>query len=672
VRARLRAAREAWRARRARRARPPATVPGRLGGAAVVLLLTATLLVGVLAPPEHCPAVTRGDLRASATAAVGWFVRNQRPDGRWLYLYDRTTGEVDAEPYNVVRHAGAILGLEQAATAGIPGARGSADRGFEWMSRWLTQRDGWTAVSYHGEVAVGASALLVAALAERREATGATDRDELMRGLGRFLVAQVEPSGAVLAYYDIGTGRPVPGTYSKYYTGEAYWALARLHRLLPGGGWGEPADRVGHYLATERDDAEGHRLAIPDHWAAYGLAETVGAPAGPGSSEPAPAAGTTTSAPAEGAGAATDPAGRALTADERAYARHQAGAFGVQVRWFAQRFGPWGAVTRGFRGVPRGGGYGVVGEALSGLWRVARAQPELADVEGPVAERALCNAGQAIEAQSTRSDAAGYAEPARVAGAWFRGGETRMDDQQHMISALLRAEAIATTGRTGRNGPAPPAWLWLVVLVASLNPARTALGLRPAGARVGARPAAARPSTAPPVAGTGRRPPGDADVGDTALGALAGAATLLVAALLADRLASWWHVSPPALRLAAGALAIVGGLSALLTRPSPVVPAGTGRSGAAVAAAVAVVHPVLVVATLAAAVDRGLPVVALALVVGVTTTVGLVGATSRGAARDRPGPEGPRTAALVWAGRLTGVVLAVSGILLILDAAYAP
>ncbi len=102
-----------------------------------------------------------------------------------------------------------------------------------------------------------------------------------MRRLGRFLASQVEPSGAVLAYYDAGTGKPVPDTYSKYYTGEAYWALARLHGQFPDEGWDEPADAVGNYLATERDDAEGHRLAIPDHWAAYGLSETVGAPAGP-------------------------------------------------------------------------------------------------------------------------------------------------------------------------------------------------------------------------------------------------------------------------------------------------------------------------------------------------------------------------------------------------------
>ena len=97
----------------------------------------------------------------------------------------------------------------------------------------------------------------------------------LMRGLGRFLVSQTEPTGALLAQYDPDTGAPVPGEYSDYYTGEAYWALALLHRTFPGEGWGETANRIGNYLATERDDVEDHWPALPDHWAAYGAAETV-------------------------------------------------------------------------------------------------------------------------------------------------------------------------------------------------------------------------------------------------------------------------------------------------------------------------------------------------------------------------------------------------------------
>ena len=115
----------------------------------------------------------------------------------------------------------------------------------------------------------------MAGLDIRREATGDRRYDTLLRRLGRFLVAQTEPSGAVLASYDPIRDRPVPGEYSKYYTGEAYWALARLHLTFPGEGWGKVADRIGAYLATKRDDVEDHFPPIEDHWAAYGLSSTV-------------------------------------------------------------------------------------------------------------------------------------------------------------------------------------------------------------------------------------------------------------------------------------------------------------------------------------------------------------------------------------------------------------
>jgi hypothetical protein len=598
-------------------------------------------VVGVLAPPEHCPTVTRADLRASATEAVDWFVRNQRESGRWLYLYDHTTGDVDAEPYNVVRHAGAILGLEQAATADVPGARASADDGTDWLLDRIIERGDWSAVSYTGEVAVGTSALFLSALAERRAATGDTDHDELMSRLGRFLVSQVEPTGAVLAYYDTRTEAPVPDVRSKYYTGEAYWALARMHRLFPDDGWDAPADLIGHYLATERDDREGHRLAIPDHWAAYGLAETVGAPAGPGW-------------PPDTDGGAV---GRTLTPAERAYARHQAGAFGAQVRWYAQLFGPWGEPTRWFRGEPRGGGYGVVGEALSGLWRVARADPSLADIEGPVAERAMCNAGQAIEAQSTAEEAdelaaAGEEDPGRIQGAWFRDGETRMDDQQHMISALLRAEAIAEAAPSDRGEPAPPAWLWLVALVAALNPLRVAQAVRAPEARL-----AAPRGEAPAPAAT-----------QVAVGGAAGALVVLALAALGDRLASALDMSTPALRLAAGVVAIIGGLVAVFVRPPSAAPIGRDRVGVAVPVAVAVASPALMVGAWSASVDRGLPIVVAALAAGVGALVALMALVPppTGASRYRP------SRLLVRGAQLTGIVLIVAAVLLILDAAYAP
>ena len=426
--------------------------------AAVVLLVAAVLAFGVLAPPERCPDVSADELTARATAAVDWFTRNQLDDGTWLYEYD---GESDRDlgSYNIVRHAGAIMGLYQAATAGIPGALESADRGRAWLLPHLLERDGWTAVSYDGRTAVGATALFVAGLVERRLATGDTSDDNLIRWLSRFLVAQTEPSGAVLSDFDNAAGEPIPDRYSKYYTGEAYWALARVHRLFPDEGWGDTSDRIGNYLATSRDDVEGYWPPLPDHWAAYGLAETVEFPE-------------------------RDP-DRPLTDAELEHTRRQAGLFGNQVRWVSQQAGPWGSAVRGSF-TPRGGGYGVVGEALTGLWLTAQADARLDGIRAPVADRAACIAALAMDAQEVGAEAAAAPAPGRVDGAWFVDGVTRMDDQQHAISALLRTVAVVEDA-ADEGDDAPSWWLWVLALVAAINPVLVAFGVPrgpPRGERV--------------------------------------------------------------------------------------------------------------------------------------------------------------------------------------------
>jgi small neutral amino acid transporter SnatA (MarC family) len=580
----------------------------------LALAATGVLVFGVLSPPESCPAVDAGDLRASATEAAQWFTRNQRPDGTWLYLYDRRSDQ--AEPlYDMTRHAGAAMGLYQAATAGIPGARETADRGVEWALDKLVERDGWAALRSNGQVSTGASALLVAGLVERRLDTGDDRYDERMAQLGRFLLAQTQPSGAVLAHYDLAAGSPVADDYSKYYTGESYWALARLHRLWPDGPWGEAADRIGHYLATRRDEAEDHWPPIPDHWAAYGLSETV----------------------------AFDDrdADRPLTDDELAYARRQAGLFGAQTRWVGQRFGPWGLVVRGPH-VPRGGGYGVMGEALTGLWRAARADPRLADIREPLAERAECVAGLAIRRQSGEADASAARAPDKVRGAWFRDGTTRMDDQQHALAALLRTVAIveADGGAAGSPGrPAPSPWLWLVALAAAFNPCWVALGV-PRGSR-----------------------PHREVVTIAALGGLGGALAVLAISLLSGPLLDALDVSAPAFRIAVGVVGAVAGV-VTFARPAPAPgPALDGRRAALIPVAVPLVlRPALAFLALGAHADRGVPVVAAALALSVALLVAVT-------ARLRPEDVAGRV--VTWSARATAAALVAAGLLLVVDGIFA-
>jgi small neutral amino acid transporter SnatA (MarC family) len=577
----------------------PATRVWRAGATLALLLAVA---FGVLAPPERCPPVTAQELRGAAQATVGWFVRNQHPDGTWLYLYD--AGDDSASPdYNEVRHAGVTMGLYQAAAAGLPGALSSADRGTDRALDRLLERNGWAALTAQGRAPVGASALLLAALVTRRQATGDPRYDDTLRRLARFLVAQTEPSGAVLASYDPARGAPVAGEYSKYYTGEAYWALARLHRTFPGEGWDEAADRIGAYLAASRDQAEDYWPPIPDHWAAYGLAETVQFPE----------------------------RGRPpLTAHEVRYARRQAELFGIQARWLSQRYGPWGAVVRGTY-EPRGGWYGVIGEAFTGLWLTAHHEPRLADLREPIAERATCIAGLAVAAQAGAEDAADAARPERVQGAWFMGQETRMDDQQHALAALLRTVAIVEAGERGPD-PSPSGWLWAAVLVLALNPARAAFGV-PRSTR--------SPTTV------------------TAVGGMIGALAVCAAALAGGPLLEALDVSEPSFRIAAGILAAIAGSGDLFRRPPRPEPALAGWRTALVPVAIPLVaRPTLMVLALGAGADGQVLASAGAMAIGIALLTGLVTALPI---------EGPTGGALKWASRLLAAALIACGIVLAVD-----
>jgi small neutral amino acid transporter SnatA (MarC family) len=579
----------------------------RVWRAGLVLALLLILVFGVGAPPERCPTAGPEELRRSAQAAVDWFVRNQEPDGDWLYEYDARDDSVSPE-YNEVRHAGVTMGLYQAAAAGLPGALRSADRGTDWALARLEEDDDWGAFSYDGRTTTGATALLVAGLAIRREATGDDRYDDDLRRLGRFLVAQTEPSGAVLAEYDADSGAPVPDLYSKYYTGEAYWALALLHRAFPDEDWGEAADRIGAYLATSRDEVEDHWPPIPDHWAAYGQAETVEFP---------------------------DRGDPPLSADELDYAREQAGMFGFQARYLGQLFGPWGAVVRGGY-EPRGGWFGVVGEAITGWWLTAQADARLADLRSPLAERATCVAGLALDEQSDAGDADGAARPERIEGAWFVDGTTRMDDQQHALAGLLRTIPIAQAAGSAPSGnDSPSGWLWAAVLLLALNPARAAFGVPRAG----------------------RSPREVAEL--AALGGVAGGVAVCAAALLGDPLLDALGVSESSFRIAAGIVAALTGAIDVFRRPPGPEPALAGWRAALVPVAVPLVaRPALIVLALGAGADSGVLVAVGAMAVG----VGLL--TAVAAAWPLVGPRGR---VLRWATRLLALGLVASGVLLALD-----
>ncbi len=376
----------------------------------------------VVIPPERRGTEDEATIRRAAEGATAWMVRHQRPDGSYLYEYDRGRDATSSD-YNEVRHAGVTMALYQAAgRMRDASALAAADRGLAWMEAGLVRRGDWVALAPGRRSApLGASALMLVGLTERRLLTGDHGHDDRMRELARFLVSEQAADGSFSRGYDLVADAVERGS-STYYPGESLWALALTNDAFPGEGWDRAADAALHYIATRRDEDEGEDYPpFNDQWAAYGIAELART-------------------------------GK-LDAAEIDYAHRLAARFGLLARTEAQRAGSGrGELLRGE--LSRGARAGTWLEGLAALWRASRLDPRLADLSAPLADRARALAGIMAARQSTREDAAAFPRPALVEGAWFSDDETRMDDQQHAFSGLLYTLDVVE-GRAAREPERP-------------------------------------------------------------------------------------------------------------------------------------------------------------------------------------------------------------------------
>lgn len=380
----------------------------------VLIVGAAVIRIGVV-PAEVCPVVTATEVSASIDAAVAWLVGGMSAEGTYTYGYDKDGDRIN-RGYSDARHGGVTMSLFQTyGVTGDPAILAAADRGLAHALGRIAEHDGWMAWEPGGDIPVGANGLLLAALAIRRGITSERTHDDLMRGMGRFLVSQQQPDGSVFSYWDVGdeTASPVFGPFA---TGEAAWALALLDRQFPGEGWGEAAARTLDYMGNDRNLTEGYLTSLPDHWAAYTVSDLR----------------------------------PDLITDERVeYARRLAGYFGIRLRFEAQRRGTginlW---LRWYPGPPAG--VGTAGEGLGALHRLSLQEARMADLTPPIEERLLCTAGFMVERQISAAEATGAVRPTLEAGAWFYRGYTQMDDQQHVLSTLLAALSVLETSEEDR------------------------------------------------------------------------------------------------------------------------------------------------------------------------------------------------------------------------------
>lgn len=357
--------------------------------AIVYAVVLATLRL-TLASPEGCDAPSSDVLERTAASAATWLADNLRPDGSFLYESDRD-GE-DLGGYNEVRHAGVLLSLYQS------GELEAADRGLEWAEDHLERVDAGRALTMYDRASVGGAALLTAALVERRVQTGEDVHDDLLRDLGRFLVSMQRHDGGFYVSINPASGAVDREGTSRYYPGEALWALARLENLFPGEDWDDAARRAATFIATRRDDVE-DVIAPPlnDHWAAYGFAEMA------------------------------TWATSGVSDDVADYARLLYGRFALLIRTESRRDT---ALVGTLHGPPRrSSAVGTWVEGQAALARLAAVDDRLADLEERIVDSARCGSGVLTDRQEPN-------------GAWYARGATRMDDQQHAISGLLATAVL--------------------------------------------------------------------------------------------------------------------------------------------------------------------------------------------------------------------------------------
>jgi hypothetical protein len=284
-----------------------------------------------------------------------------------------------------VRHAGVLLALYRA------GELDAGDRGLSWARARLRPARGGLALTSGTVAATGGAALLASALVERRHRTGSTAYDDDLRALGAFLVGMQRSDGGFYVSVDVVSDVLDRTSTSRYYPGEALWAIAQLESLFPSARWERAARRAATFIATRRDEVEGV-VAPPlnDHWAAYGFAEMA--------------------------------TWSTLDDDVARYARLLYGRFALLIRTESTRDH---ALVRVVHGPPRrAAALGTWVEGQAALARLARRDERVRDLASRIETSARCGTGVLVHRQDRN-------------GAWYDDGRTRMDDEQHAISGLI-------------------------------------------------------------------------------------------------------------------------------------------------------------------------------------------------------------------------------------------
>jgi hypothetical protein len=244
---------------------------------------------------------------AGIEEAGGWLLRTVKPDGSFDYEYYPNT-DAGSKGYNIVRHAGCVYGLFHMYNLALtePQLRDEANdyleagvRAMDWVYDNLgppksAAAQGLVALNdERNRASSGAAALSLLSLLERptpdqvshpvlAEHLTRPEDDEILEGLGLFLLAMIDSEGRVFNRYkhrfkpckqdpdgefeyprDFCEGEKEP----LYYPGEVMLALVRLHIRTGEDRWLEGATRIADWQVAQYWD----RRPNPDHWVMQAL-----------------------------------------------------------------------------------------------------------------------------------------------------------------------------------------------------------------------------------------------------------------------------------------------------------------------------------------------------------------------------------------------------------------
>lgn len=181
-------------------------------------------LVAVL-PKE----TTEQKFTASIKRQGAWFVRNQKPEGDFVYEQISATGE-ETETNNIVRQAGALYGLGHVyRLSNDPSVSETFEQGLEYFKTLTsTPSADMAAITHEDATYTNTVALVVLGLSEYMDADEkhkTTENLEYLVRLSNYLVSTQTPEGSYINEY---VSTP---SISDYNNGETMYALMRSYNL---------------------------------------------------------------------------------------------------------------------------------------------------------------------------------------------------------------------------------------------------------------------------------------------------------------------------------------------------------------------------------------------------------------------------------------------------------